>query len=125
MPGDQSSAPIREVTSQLCGTDRDRGMPHSAAPPTPPGIRVRTTAVGELGYHAPNKDGRPSDLKYALRALTRGPCSGLVAKGHGRYRQRCAPCAPGPRLRPAPLDAAAVFSTAARERPAVAAGPSE
>ena len=25
--------------------DRDRGAPHGAAPPTPPGIRVRTTAV--------------------------------------------------------------------------------
>ncbi len=25
--------------------DRDRGMPFSTAPPTPPGIRVRTTAV--------------------------------------------------------------------------------
>ncbi|WP_210302518.1 hypothetical protein, partial [Rhodoblastus sphagnicola] len=25
--------------------DRDRGTPRSAAPPTPPGIRVRTTAV--------------------------------------------------------------------------------
>ena len=26
-------------------TDRDRGASHDAAPPTPPGIRVRTTAV--------------------------------------------------------------------------------
>ena len=25
--------------------DRDRGTPRGAAPPTPPGIRVRTTAV--------------------------------------------------------------------------------
>ena len=25
--------------------DRDRGTPHGAAPPTPPGIRVRTSAV--------------------------------------------------------------------------------
>jgi hypothetical protein len=25
--------------------DRDRGTPHDAAPPPPPGIRVRTTAV--------------------------------------------------------------------------------
>ena len=25
--------------------DRDRGAPHGATPPTPPGIRVRTTAV--------------------------------------------------------------------------------
>src|SRR6516162_7998961 len=29
-------------------TDRDRGAPHGAAPPTPPGIRVRTTAVREV-----------------------------------------------------------------------------
>ena len=27
------------------GIDRDRGAPHGATPPTPPGIRVRTTAV--------------------------------------------------------------------------------
>jgi hypothetical protein len=27
------------------GIDRDRGTPCDAAPPTPPGIRVRTTAV--------------------------------------------------------------------------------
>ncbi len=30
-------------------TDRDRGVPHGTAPPTPPGIRVRTTAV-RLSY---------------------------------------------------------------------------
>ena len=59
------------------------------------------------------------------RALRRGPCSGLGARGHGRYRQHCSPCAPEPRLRPAPLADAVVFSTAARERPAAAAGPSE
>jgi hypothetical protein len=29
--------------------DRDRGVPHGTAPPTPPGIRVRTTAV-RLSY---------------------------------------------------------------------------
>jgi hypothetical protein len=27
------------------GIDRDRGTPRDATPPTPPGIRVRTTAV--------------------------------------------------------------------------------
>src|SRR5271157_3543619 len=57
--------------------------------------------------------------------LRRGPCSGLGARDHGRYRQHCSPCAPEPRLRPAPLADAVVFSTAARVRPAVAAGPSE
>ena len=34
--------------SGLCAagpSDRDRGASHDAAPPTPPGIRVRTTAV--------------------------------------------------------------------------------
>src|SRR6478736_6213278 len=29
-------------------TDRDRGKPRGSAPPTPPGIRVRTTAVREV-----------------------------------------------------------------------------
>jgi hypothetical protein len=33
----------------ICDTDRDRGVPHGTAPPTPPGIRVRTTAV-RLSY---------------------------------------------------------------------------
>src|SRR6516164_4313176 len=28
--------------------DRDRGEPRGSAPPTPPGIRVRTTAVREV-----------------------------------------------------------------------------
>ena len=29
-------------------TNRDRGASHEAAPPTPPGIRVRTTAVRRI-----------------------------------------------------------------------------
>ena len=35
-------AETRPVENQI---DRDRGTPRSVAPPTPPGIRVRTTAV--------------------------------------------------------------------------------
>src|SRR5437870_3827540 len=32
----------------LSAKDRDRGEPRGSAPPTPPGIRVRTTAVREV-----------------------------------------------------------------------------
>ena len=32
-------------TEEPYGIDRDRGMPRGTAPPTPPGIRVRTAAV--------------------------------------------------------------------------------
>ena len=35
--------------TRLSPADRDRGAPRDAAPPTPPGIRVRTMAVREFG----------------------------------------------------------------------------
>src|SRR6516165_5544629 len=41
----------RTFTSELLSmpsTHRDRGEPRGSAPPTPPGIRVRTTAVREV-----------------------------------------------------------------------------
>ena len=74
--------------------------------------------------------------------LTAGACVALSVPRASVYRQRARlarpsavhrprpsprralACAPEPRLRPAPLADAVVFSTAARERPA-AAGPSE
>ena len=43
VPDAVSYWPCRE--SLLRGNDRDRGTPRGATPPTPPGIRVRTTAV--------------------------------------------------------------------------------
>ena len=36
---------VRGCLWYIMAIDRDRGAPHGAAPPTPPGIRVRTTAV--------------------------------------------------------------------------------
>ena len=39
------SNPSKMVTLNITGVDRDRGTPRGATPPTPPGIRVRTTAV--------------------------------------------------------------------------------
>jgi Phage integrase, N-terminal SAM-like domain len=39
---------LKDLIPTLCAKDRDRGAPHGAAPPTPPGIRVRTTAVREV-----------------------------------------------------------------------------
>src|SRR3954447_25766324 len=41
--GEIGERPVR-ITVYWC-IDRDRGTPRGAAPPTPPGIRVRTTAV--------------------------------------------------------------------------------
>jgi transposase len=43
------SAPSdREARAVLATVNRDRGTPRDAAPPTPPGIRVRTTAVRRI-----------------------------------------------------------------------------
>jgi hypothetical protein len=39
------SQACRRCRRRLLASDRDRGTPRSAAPPTPPGIRVRTMAV--------------------------------------------------------------------------------
>ena len=41
---------IAELERQvgLNSGNRDRGAPHGATPPTPPGIRVRTTAVRRI-----------------------------------------------------------------------------
>ena len=41
----QLSARYGVLTWCARGIDRDRGMSYDTAPPTPPGIRVRTTAV--------------------------------------------------------------------------------
>src|SRR3977135_2598110 len=61
--------------------DRDRGEPRGSAPPTPPYVRVRIRRFEKLRERASIKDGRPSDLKWALespteRALLRARCQG-------------------------------------------------
>jgi hypothetical protein len=38
----------RTLTDWAKLANRDRGAPHDATPPTPPGIRVRTTAVRRI-----------------------------------------------------------------------------
>ena len=49
--------------------ERDRGEPRGSSPPTPPGIRVRTTAVrSDYAVEKPAKRGRPTESKYALRS---------------------------------------------------------
>ena len=40
----------REACDSTAGIDRDRGAPHGAAPPTPPGIRV-TYHGGSIGLN--------------------------------------------------------------------------
>src|SRR5262249_30435168 len=37
-----------KILLQIMRLDRDRGAPHDAAPPTPPGIGVPTSAVREV-----------------------------------------------------------------------------
>ena len=39
---------VRQRIIANLGRNRDRGASHDAAPPTPPGIRVRTTAVRRI-----------------------------------------------------------------------------
>src|ERR1700730_3940992 len=61
--------------------DRDRGEPFGSAPPTPPCVRVRTRRFEKLLQRISTRDGRPSDLKWALespteRALLRARCQG-------------------------------------------------
>jgi hypothetical protein len=46
-----------------CGNDRDRGTPRDVAPPTPPGIRVRTTAVRPVEPSRSLKRGQPERIK--------------------------------------------------------------
>jgi len=42
---DQEPTIPPETVRRVAAEDRDRGTPRGVAPPTPPGIRVRTTAV--------------------------------------------------------------------------------
>src|ERR1700726_3003279 len=72
----------------LSAKDRDRGEPRGSAPPTPPGIRVRTTAVREValtridqggeterfevGIGKPDGEGfAPGDVPWATAAVGR------------------------------------------------------
>jgi len=47
----------REVEAVFETIDRDRGEPRGSAPPTPPGIRVRTAAVREVGLTSSEQGG--------------------------------------------------------------------
>jgi len=44
----QQTVSLQRRSRRLCASDRDRGAPHDAAPPTPPGIRV-TYLGGSIG----------------------------------------------------------------------------
>ena len=51
-------------SGRLHDVDRDRGEPYGSAPPTPPGIRVTTTAVrSSYAEEEPSQAGRPSESK--------------------------------------------------------------
>src|SRR5580704_18851597 len=83
------AADIRRIGSgRLRAKDRDRGEPRGSAPPTPPGIRVRTTAVREValtridqggeterfevGIGKPDGEGfAPGDVPWATAAVGR------------------------------------------------------
>src|SRR5262249_15264653 len=47
LPHQRTRRPPRSIGKE-CANDRDRGAPHDAAPPTPPGIRV-TYRGGSIG----------------------------------------------------------------------------
>src|SRR5208337_5391541 len=42
------SSPFHSLALRRAAINRDRGASHDATPPTPPGIRVRTTAVRRI-----------------------------------------------------------------------------
>ena len=58
--------------------DRDRGTPRGAAPPTPPGIRVRTTAVRPGKQSGPLKmrQSERGEVRAGKRPAERGSASG-------------------------------------------------
>src|SRR5438477_4230859 len=55
------------------GIDRDRGTPRGATPPTPPGIRVRTTAVrsGSLSSNIESGKTEAVEIRVAQSLLDR------------------------------------------------------
>src|SRR5437899_1220369 len=67
--------------------DRDRGTPRDVAPPTPPGIRVRTTAVRPVKRSRPLKIGQPERVEVgagerpAERRSKRHPPRAAIAAG--------------------------------------------
>jgi hypothetical protein len=54
---------ISSPAEDACGNDRDRGTPRDVTPPTPPGIRVRTTAVRPVERSRPLKIGQPERVE--------------------------------------------------------------
>src|SRR4029077_20272586 len=46
--------------------DRDRGEPRDSAPPTPPGIRVRTAAVREVGLTSSEQGGETKRYEVCI-----------------------------------------------------------
>src|SRR4029453_5067264 len=60
--GTQRLGTLRE-NGRPGAADRDRGTPRDVAPPTPPGIRVRTTAVRPVKLSRVLKIGSPSESK--------------------------------------------------------------
>src|SRR5713226_4412066 len=67
--------------------DRDRGTPRDVTPPTPPGIRVRTTAVRPVERSRPLKIGQPERVEVgagerpAERRGQRHPPRAAIAAG--------------------------------------------
>src|ERR1700747_828257 len=52
---------------QPSAKDRDRGEPRGSAPPTPPGIRVRTAAVREVGLTSSEQGGESERSEVCFR----------------------------------------------------------
>jgi hypothetical protein len=52
--------------SNMLGTHRDRGKPHSSAPPTPPDMRVRIRRFGGLSYKFHSQSGNPERVEVSI-----------------------------------------------------------
>src|SRR5208337_4680655 len=73
------SSPFHSLALRRAAINRDRGASHDATPPTPPGIRVRTTAVRRIKHPwVPGFRVRASP--WPLRPLAR-PDAGLHPQG--------------------------------------------
>jgi hypothetical protein len=71
--------------SNMLGTHRDRGKPHSSAPPTPPDMRVRIRRFGGLsdGFHGQSRNPERVEVSIgqcdAERGRVRQPPRTMIA----------------------------------------------
>src|SRR6202158_2963203 len=95
MVGLPHSLALPEPGAVLAAVNRDRGASHDATPPTPPGIRVRTTAVRRIASPSPQQrvqvgnhplQGHPAMPTGQLAHPVLEPGDGLVGNASPRLR---------------------------------------